>query len=133
VRISPAFSFGHHHIHGVPGLADHSSTGFESVALETKVRLLDRATNPVGVTVGVTPSYARRDTASAEHVKSYGAGFLFSADTEIVRDKVLAAFNLTYDPAATYNPLAGAWAHDSSLGISGAIAGAPDPRRRAWR
>jgi hypothetical protein len=123
VRISPFFSFGHHQISGVPDWSNHASAGFESAGIETKVRVLDRAVNPVGVTLGFTPSVAVRDTATGEHVRSYGASFLFSADYELIRDKLLTAFNLTYDPAATHSHLTGAWAHDSALGISGAIAG----------
>jgi hypothetical protein len=104
-------------------MTDHASSGFESAGLETKIRLVDRAKGPLGITVGFTPSWGRRDTASGEHVRSYGVGFLFSADYELVHDKVLTAFNLTYDPAATQSRVTNAWAHDSSLGMSGAVAG----------
>lgn len=123
LRISPTASVGHHHIRNHPDFTDHSGGGFETIGLETKVRLLDRTQSGLGITIGVTPTFARLDSASGEHVRSYGVGFQFAMDKEIVADKLLWAFNLTYDPAATHSAVTGAWAHDSSIGVSGAIAG----------
>ncbi len=120
VRVSPSFALAHHHIRGVPGLADRSQWNVEGAAFETKVRVVDRASNPVGITLGLTPAWSRIDGTSGERTDGYGAGFLFSLDRELVPGKTIAAFNVTYDAGATHS--AAAWTHDSATGVSGAVA-----------
>lgn len=121
-RISPEIGMAHHNIGGVPGLDDRNGANFEGAAIEMKYRLLDRRLAGVGVTVGVTPGWARVDDASGEPVDSQGVGLLFSTDYELVPAWVLTAFNMTYDLAATRSHVTGGWSHDSLFGLSGAIA-----------
>jgi hypothetical protein len=121
-RISPEIGMAHHNIGGVPGLDDRNGANFEGAAIEMKYRLLDRRLAGVGVTVGVTPGWARVDDASGEPVDSQGVGLLFSTDYELVPAWVLTAFNMTYDLAATRSHVTGGWTHDSLFGLSGAIA-----------
>jgi hypothetical protein len=77
----------------------------------------------VGLTIGVTPAWARVDDASGEPVDSQGVGMLFSTDYALVPGWLLTAFNMTYDLAATRSHVTGGWSHDSLFGLSGAIAG----------
>ena len=121
-RISPEIGMAHHNIGGVPGLDDRNGANFEGAAIEMKYRLLDRRHAGVGVTIGVTPGWARVDDASGEPVDSQGLGLLFSTDYELVPAWVLTAFNMTYDLAATRSHVTGGWSHDSLFGLSGAIA-----------
>jgi hypothetical protein len=121
-RIAPGITVDHHHIRGVPGLDDRNQLAFAGASLEMKARLLDRHRAPFGVTVGVIPNWRRVDEASGEPVDSYGLGFLFLADREIVGDRVFAAFNAIYDPAASRSRITGEWTRESTLAFSGAIA-----------
>ena len=121
-RIAPAATFDHHHIGGVPGLDDRNQAAFAGLSLEMKYRVLDRQRAPFGVTVGVTPNWRRVDEASGEPVDSYGLGFLFSADRELVAERLFAAINVTYDPAASRSRITGEWERESSLGFSAALA-----------
>jgi hypothetical protein len=122
-RVSPGIGVAYHNVRGVPGLDDRQGPNFEGASLEMKFRLLDRRQAGIGVTVGVTPGWARVDGASGEPVASKGVGLLFSTDYELVPGWLLSAFNLTYDLAATRSHLTGGWSHDSLFGASGAIAG----------
>jgi hypothetical protein len=121
-RIAPGVGVAHHNISGVLGLDDRNSANFEGVSLEMKYRLFDRRLTGVGLTVGVTPGWARVDGTSGEPVDSQGVGLLFSTDYELVPAQVLTAFNMTYDLAATRSHVTGQWSHDSLFGLSGAIA-----------
>jgi hypothetical protein len=121
-RISPEIGMAHHNIGGVPGLNDRNSANFEGVAFEMKYRLLDRSLAGVGLTIGITPGWARVDDTSGEPVDSQGVGLLFSTDYELVPAWVLTAFNMTYDLAATRSHVTGGWSHDFLFGLSGAIA-----------
>lgn len=122
-RVSPGLGVAYHNIRGVPGLDDRTSTNFEGVSFEMKYRLLDRSLTGVGLTIGVTPAWARVDDASGEPVDSQGVGLLFSTDYALVPGWLLTAFNMTYDLAATRSHVTGGWSHDSLFGLSGAIAG----------
>jgi hypothetical protein len=122
-RVSPGIGVAYHNVRGVPGLDDRQGPHFEGASLEMKFRLLDRRLTGVGVTVGVTPGWARVDGVSGEPVDSKGVGLLFSTDYELVPGWLLSAFNMTYDLAATRSHLTGGWSHDSLFGVSGAIAG----------
>jgi hypothetical protein len=121
-RIAPGIGVAQHNISGVPGLDDRNRANFDGVSLEMKYRLFDRRLTGVGLTVGVTPGWARVDGTSGEPVDSQGVGLLFSTDYELVPARVLTAFNMTYDLAATRSHVTGQWSHDSLFGLSGAIA-----------
>ena len=122
-RVSPGIGVAYHNVRGVPGLDDRQGANFEGASLEMKFRLLDRRRDGIGVTVGVTPAWARVDDSSGEPVDAKGVGLLFMADYELVPGWLLSAFNMTYDLAATRSHLTGEWSHDSLFGLSGAIAG----------
>jgi hypothetical protein len=121
-RIAPGITVDHHHIRDVPGLDDRNQLAFAGLSLEMKVRVVDRRQAPFGVTVGVTPNWRRIDEMSGEPVDSYGVGFLFSADREIVANRVFAAFNAIYDPAASRSRVTGEWERESTLAFSGGMA-----------
>jgi hypothetical protein len=121
-RIAPAVTVDHHHIRGVPGLDDRNQLAFAGVAFEMKYRVLDRHQAPFGLTIAATPNWRRVDEASGEPVDSYGASFLVAADRELVAERLFAAVNLTYGPAASRSRVTGAWERESSLGVSTALA-----------
>jgi hypothetical protein len=121
-RVAPGIGIAHHNVSGVPGLDDRTGANFEGFSLEMKFRLLERHLTGIGLTVGVTPGWARVDDASGEPVDSKGLGLLLATDYELVRGWLLSAFNMTYDLAATRSHITGQWSHDSLFGLSGAIA-----------
>ena len=112
-----------HRIMGVPGLDDRNSAGFDSLAFDLRKRLLDRDTSGIGVAVSGEPFWSRRDEKSGEPVEAYGAQFLLMVDKELVKDKVLAAFNLLYVPQTSRSLVTGMRERDSTLAASAAISG----------
>jgi hypothetical protein len=122
LRISPGVSAAHHTIKDAAGGVAHTGTEFESVSLETKFRVIDRAHNPFGMTVGFTPHWARLDSAGGDHVRHYGNALFLLVDRELVPNNVFSAFNVTYDIAASQSVATREWSHDSALGLSGGVA-----------
>jgi len=120
--IEPGVGVAYHSISGVPGLDDRRQLAVESFGFETRYRLLDRAQAPFGLTVGADPRWFRYDDISGEGVDGYRSGFLVIADKELVADRVFAAFNLLYELEASRSHLTNLWDHQSSLGITTAVA-----------
>jgi hypothetical protein len=121
LRIAPIAAFNHHHIRGVPDMADRSQFSFAGLAFETKYRLLDRSKAPFGLALVATPYWQRVDQTSGEPVESYGIGFIVAADKELIAERLFAAFNLSYDAAATRSRTMGIWEHGSGFGVSGSL------------
>jgi hypothetical protein len=120
--IEPGIGFASHNISGVPGLDDRRQFAFESFGFETRYRLLDRAQAPFGLTLGADPRWSRLDDISGEHVDRYGSGFLAIVDKELVADRVFAAVNLLYELEASRSGLTNVWEHQSSIGVTAALA-----------
>ena len=120
--IEPGIGVAYHNIAGVPGLDDRRQLAFESFGFETRYRLLDREHAPFGLTLGADPRWARIDDISGERIDSYGSGFLLIVDKELVANRLFAAFNLLYDLEATRSSLTGLWEHQSSFGVTSALA-----------
>jgi hypothetical protein len=55
---------------------------------------------------------------TGEPGEQYGGDFVAAADLEIIPDRVVAAFNLLYQPETTRSKLTGSWSQDSTAGIA---------------
>jgi hypothetical protein len=105
-------------IAGVGGLADQRYTAFGGFAADFRYRLLDRATAPFGFAIGAEPHWGRADDMSGEPVNQYGVDFVAAADWEIVHDRIVAAFNLIYQPDTQRSSLTGLWSQESTAGVA---------------
>jgi hypothetical protein len=119
--VEPVLGFAYHAMSGVPGLADRRQGAFDTLSLELRYRLLDRAHAPIGLTLGVDPHWGRVDETSGEPVERYGADLLVILDREILADRLFAAFNLVYQPEGSRSRAAGDWQHQSDLAVSAAL------------
>jgi hypothetical protein len=119
--IEPGVGVAHHNISSVPGLDDRKRWAFDSLSLELRYRVLDREYAPFGLTFGFDPHWGQIDDISGASVDRYGSDFLVAVDRELVANRIFAAFNLIYQPEATRLQITGAWQHQSSFGISGAL------------
>lgn len=99
-RIAPGVALARYDITGVPGLTDRTSGNFNGAFLETRFRLLDRASAPFGLTLNVVPSFARVDPGTGFAARTYGSEFGLLADREIIPGQLVAALNLGYGIAA---------------------------------
>ena len=105
-------------ITGVSGLADRRYTAFGGFSADIRYRLLDRASAPFGFAIGAEPHWGRADDITGEPVNQYGVDFVAAADWEIVRDRIVAAFNLIYQPDTQRSNLTGIWSQESTAGVA---------------
>jgi hypothetical protein len=108
-------------ISGVSGLLDQRYTAFGGLAADIRYRLLNRATAPFGLAVGAEPRLSRSDDVTGEPVRQYGVDFVAAADWEVVPNRVVAAFNLLYEPETTRSELTGTWSQESTAGVAMAV------------
>lgn len=108
-------------IAGVSGLLDQRYTAFGGLSADIRYRLLNRATAPFGFAIGAEPRWSRSDDVTGEPARQYGVDFVAAADWEVVPNRVVAAFNLLYQPETTRSKLTGTWSQDSTAGIAMAL------------
>jgi hypothetical protein len=105
-------------IAGVSGFTDQRYAAIGGLSADFRYRFLDRATAPFGFALGAEPHWGRADEATGEPVSRYGVDFVAAADWEIVPDRVVAAFNLLYQPETTRSKLTGTWSQESTAGVA---------------
>jgi hypothetical protein len=108
-------------ITGVSGLTDQRYTAFGGLSADIRYRLLDRASAPFGFAIGAEPHWGRADDITGEPVSQYGVDFVAAADWEIIPDRVVAAFNLLYQPETMRAKLTGIWSQESTAGVAFAM------------
>jgi hypothetical protein len=108
-------------ITGVSGFADQRYAAFGGLSADIRYRLLDRASAPFGFAIGAEPHWGRADDITGQPANQYGIDFVAAADREIVPDRVVAAFNLLYQPNAMRVKLTGTWSQESTAGAAFAI------------
>lgn len=110
-----------HNIAGVPGIDDRRQSAIGGVSTNLRYRLLDRDSAPFGLAVGAEPYWARIEEATGERVRQYGVDLVVAADREIIRDRIVAAFNLLYQPEVSRSKLTGIRSQESTAGIATAL------------
>jgi hypothetical protein len=106
---------------GVSGLTDQRYAAFGGLSADIRYRFLDRATAPFGFAIGAEPHWGRADEATGEPGNQYGVDFVAAADWEIIRDRVVAAFNLLYQPETMRSKATGTWSQESTAGVAMAV------------
>ncbi len=94
-------------ISGVSGFTDQHETALGGLSADIRYRLLDRSSAPFGLAIGAEPHWNGVDGLTGARVSQYGADFVAAADWEIVRDRIVAAVNLLYQPDTTRFKLTG--------------------------
>jgi hypothetical protein len=105
-------------ISGVSGFAAQRYTAFGGFSADIRYRLLDRASAPFGFAIGAEPHWGRAGDVTGEVVSQYGVDFVAAADWEIIPDRIVAAFNLLYQPEATRAKLIGTWSQEFTAGAA---------------
>jgi hypothetical protein len=113
--------FTHHHIAGVPGLDDRRNGAFDGLAFGMKYRLLDRDHGPVGLAIEADPQWRRVDGTSGAPVSQIGGQYSVMLDKELVKNRIVSAFNLVYEPEASQSRITGDWSRDSTIRVAAAI------------
>lgn len=110
-----------HDIIGVPGFDNRRQLGFGGLSAEVRYRLLDRANTGIGLTLAAEPHWSRFEEVSGERTRQYGVDLAVAIDKELVRDRVVAAVNLLYQPEAARSPVTGTWSQESMAGVASAL------------
>jgi hypothetical protein len=108
-------------IAGVSGLLDQRYAAFGGFSADIRYRLLDRASAPFGLAVGAEPHWGRADEVTGEPASQYGVDFVAAADWELVPDRVVAAFNLLYQPETMRSKMTGTWSQEATAGLALAV------------
>jgi hypothetical protein len=107
-----------YNIAGVSGLADQRYATFGGLSADIRYRLVDRATAPFGFAIGAEPSWGRANDMTGEPASQYGVDFVAAADWEPVPDRLVAAFNLLYQPQTTRSRVSFTWSQESTAGFA---------------
>jgi hypothetical protein len=59
--------------------------------------------------------------STGETASQYGIDFVAAADWEIIPDRIVAAFNLLYQPETMRSKLTGTWSQESTAGVAMAV------------
>ena len=111
----------HFKIRNVTDFDDQNRWG-AGVAVEFKVQLVKRApSSPVGLTLVVAPHYGNSEHHTGEAARHYALELGLAADTELVKDKLFAAFNLLYEPERVRAKGEEEWERESLFGVSAAL------------
>lgn len=110
-----------HDIAGMSGLDNRRQLAIGGFSADFRYRLLDRATAPFGFALGVEPHWSRIDEGSGARVREYGADLVAAFDKEIVPDRIVAAFNLLYQPEVSRAKAGGDWSREATAGIATAL------------
>jgi hypothetical protein len=103
---------------GVGGLANQQYGAFGGVSADIRYRFLDRATAPFGFAVGAEPRWGRADDVTGQPANQYGVDFVAAFDWEPIRDRVVTALNLLYQPETMRLKSTGLWSQQSTVGIA---------------
>lgn len=110
-----------HRIENVPGMDDRHATAFGGLSFAATYRLLDREKTGLGLAVMAEPFWARVDDDTGEPINGYGAEFTLAMDKEIVENRLVGVFNVSYAPAASQSRLDATWSHENLFGLSGGL------------
>jgi hypothetical protein len=117
-RVEVGSTFASHLIAGVPGLDDQRRLSWQGASLDLRYRFLDRETAPFGLTFATELRASRVDETTAESVRSFGTEFRLAFDRELVPDRIIAAFNLIYEPEWTRVVGSGVMERESTAGAA---------------
>lgn len=117
-RVEVGSTFASHLISGVPGLEDQRRLSWQGASIDLRYRFLDRETAPFGLTFATEFHGHRVDETTAESVRSFGTEFRLAFDRELVADRIIAAFNLLYEPEWTRVVGSNVMERDSTVGAA---------------
>jgi hypothetical protein len=111
----------YHAINGVEGFDDFHGANFGGLSSTFRYLLIARGPgSPIGLQIAVEPEWSRVDGAG-KLVTTFEAETRIIADTELVPDRLFAAFNLIYTPEIEREFGSPDWQRASTLGVLGAL------------
>jgi hypothetical protein len=119
-RTEYSATFVAHDITGVGGLDNRRQLAVGGLSADFRYQFLDRANAPFGFALGAEPHWSRIEDVSGSPVREYGADLVAAFDKEIVPNRIVAAFNLLYQPEVSRSKTTGTWSQELTSGIAAA-------------
>jgi hypothetical protein len=112
-----------HSISGVEGLDDINRTAFSGASAKLRYLIIGRGPgSPIGLTISVQTEWSRIDGTEGTQTQDYSTDFRMVADTELIPNRLYAAFNVSYVPETAKGTGDRSWQNSSGLGLSTALA-----------
>jgi len=112
-----------HSISGVEGLDDINQTAFSGASAKLRYLIIGRGPgSPIGLTISAQPEWSRIDGTDGTQTQDYSSDFRIVADTELIPNRLYAAFNVSYVPETAKGASDPSWQNSSGLGLSTALA-----------
>jgi len=127
LRFSAGATLAYFDINGVPGIADANRAAIQSASFSTRFRLLDRNKAPVGMTLSVEPHWGFIDETNGSRIGHFGTEAAMLIDRALIPDRLMAAFNMTFENDRVRPVAPSAVRHESILGSGLALAARTGP------
>jgi len=101
-RIEVGSSFSDYGISAVAGLNDRRQLDWQGGSLDLRYKFLDRQTAPFGLTLALEGRARQFDDISGAAARNYATELTLAVERELIRDRVVATFNLFYEPETTH-------------------------------
>ncbi|MGB9115311.1 hypothetical protein [Bradyrhizobium sp.] len=120
-RIEVGGSFASYDINGVPGFEDRSQLDWQGASVDLRYKLFDRKSAPFGLTFALETHADRFDDITAAPARKYGTELTMALDRELIPNRVVAAFNLLYEPEWTHLFGTAVAEQESTAGVAVAV------------
>ena len=118
ISIAAGLFAGYHRVRGVTGFDDTEALYFNGIGGELRWRLIRRTPGAYGITLHLEPAIQTHDELTGLSGIKYGAENKLIVDTELVNDRIFAAFNLLYELEHVRETGATTWESGSKIGIA---------------
>lgn len=117
-----------HQIQGVDGFANFTGVNFGGLSTDIRYNVIGRGPGaPIGLTFTVEPEWSRVDDGGKVYT-DFGATAKMLADTELVPDRLYAAFNAIYAPEVSRDFGSPDWMRAATLGLTAGLSYRIDPK-----
>jgi hypothetical protein len=101
-RIEVGSSFSYYDISGVPSLDDRHQPDWQGGSLDLRYKFFDRQTAPFGLTFALEGRARQFDDISGAATRNYATELTLAVERELIPDRIVATFNLFYEPETTH-------------------------------
>ena len=122
LRISAVAALGYYDIASVAGIEDARRAAVQSISFDGRLRVLDRAQAPFGLTLSVSPHWGFVDETSGVRTDHYGTEVELLADRELKRDQLVGAVNFLFANDRAHLLPSDGVQHESLAGAGTALA-----------
>jgi hypothetical protein len=120
-RIEVGSAFASHDINGAAGFEDRRQLAWQGISVDLRYRFLDRDVAPFGLTLALETHADRIDDRTAALARRYSTELTLALDRELIPNRVVAAFNLLYEPEWTHLLATGLAEQESTVGAAVAV------------